>query len=28
MIDSHCHLDFKDFNDNRDEVIKEAERAG
>jgi len=28
MIDSHCHLDFKDFDDNRDDVIQEAARAG
>lgn len=28
MIDSHCHLDFKDFNKNRDEVIKNARDAG
>ncbi len=24
MIDSHCHLDFKDFDRNRDEVIEAA----
>ncbi|MCP4684862.1 MAG: TatD family hydrolase, partial [bacterium] len=28
MIDSHCHLDFKDFDNNRDEIIREAVRAG
>jgi len=28
MIDSHCHLDFKDFDNNREEVIEEARRAG
>lgn len=25
MIDTHCHIDFKDFNKNRDEVIKRAQ---
>ncbi|MEW5923468.1 MAG: TatD family hydrolase, partial [Candidatus Zixiibacteriota bacterium] len=28
MIDSHCHLDFKDFNCKRDEIIKNALDAG
>lgn len=28
MIDSHCHIDFKDFNKNRDEIIKNACDAG
>ncbi len=28
MIDSHCHLDFKEFNKNRDEVIRNAISAG
>ena len=28
MIDSHCHLDFKDFDANREEVIEEARQAG
>jgi len=28
MIDTHCHLDFKDFDQNRDEVIDRALRAG
>ncbi|MCK9152503.1 TatD family hydrolase [Methanobacterium alcaliphilum] len=26
MIDSHCHMDFKDFNKNRDEVIGRARK--
>jgi len=25
MIDTHCHVDFKDFNKTRDEVIKRAQ---
>jgi len=28
MIDSHCHLDFKEFNKNREEVIRNALAAG
>lgn len=28
ITDSHCHLDFPDFDENRDEVIARAERAG
>ncbi len=28
MIDTHCHLDFKDFDHDRDEVIDRALKAG
>ena len=28
FIDTHCHLDFKQFDEDRDEVIKRAEQAG
>lgn len=28
LIDSHCHLDFPDFAEERDEVIARARRAG
>jgi TatD DNase family protein len=28
LIDSHCHLDFADFGDEREEVIGRARRAG
>lgn len=28
LIDSHCHLDFADFGDEREEVIRRARRAG
>lgn len=28
ITDSHCHLDFPDFEDNRDEVIERAVRSG
>jgi len=28
MIDSHCHIDFKDFNKNRDEIIENAKQVG
>ncbi|MBN1445358.1 MAG: TatD family hydrolase [Candidatus Omnitrophica bacterium] len=27
-IDTHCHLNFPDFDGDRDEVVKEAERQG
>ena len=25
MIDTHCHIDFEDFDDDREEVIKRAQ---
>ena len=25
MIDTHCHIDFEDFDDDREDVIKRAE---
>ena len=28
LIDTHCHLDFKDFDPDRDEVINKAKNAG
>jgi TatD DNase family protein len=28
MIDSHCHLDFSDFNGERDRLVADAARAG
>ena len=28
MIDTHCHLDFPDYNDDRDDVLKAARDAG
>lgn len=28
MIDSHCHLDFEDFDNDRDDIIKTALEAG
>jgi len=28
LIDSHCHLDFQDFDTDRDEVLRHAVRAG
>ena len=24
MIDTHCHIDFEDYDEDRDEVIKRA----
>ena len=28
IVDSHCHLDFETFEEERDEVIERARRAG
>ena len=28
LVDSHCHLDFKDFNGELDEVVARASDAG
>ncbi|MDD5449613.1 MAG: YchF/TatD family DNA exonuclease [Candidatus Omnitrophica bacterium] len=28
LIDTHCHLDFKDFDPDREEVLKRARQAG
>lgn len=28
LIDAHCHLDFSNFDDDRDEVLKQAEQNG
>ncbi len=28
LVDSHCHLDFPDFEDELEDVIARAKRAG
>jgi len=28
MIDSHCHIDFREFDKDREEVLREAQQAG
>ncbi|RYE62595.1 MAG: LuxR family transcriptional regulator, partial [Oxalobacteraceae bacterium] len=28
LIDTHCHLDFADFDSERDELIERAHEAG
>lgn len=28
MIDSHCHLDFKEFDDNRDKILQNCQKLG
>lgn len=28
MIDSHCHIDFREFDNNREDVLREAQQAG
>ncbi|PJC69690.1 MAG: radical SAM protein, partial [Candidatus Tagabacteria bacterium CG_4_8_14_3_um_filter_41_8] len=28
LIDTHCHLDFSDFDSDREEVIKVAQEGG